>query len=46
LALFVFLSLECMLLAFALKGPWFVLAAPGVVCGIKAWDTWRGLRRK
>jgi hypothetical protein len=45
LALFVFLGFECTLLAVALKGSWFVLLAPGAVCGLKAWDTWRILRR-
>lgn len=45
LALFVFLSFECTLLAFALKGKWLILLAPGLVCGVKAWDTWKMLRR-
>jgi hypothetical protein len=45
LALFVFLGFECTLLAVALKGSWFVLLAPGAVCSLKAWDTWRILRR-
>ena len=45
LALFIFISFECTLLAFALKGAWLILLAPGLVCGIKAWDTWKVLQR-
>ncbi len=45
LALFVFLAFECLLLAFAIRGKWFILVAPALVCGVKAWDTWVTLRR-
>jgi hypothetical protein len=45
LALFVFLTFECLLLAFAIRGPWFILVAPAAVCSVKAWDTWRGIRQ-
>jgi hypothetical protein len=44
LALFTFLAFECVLLALALRGTWLILIAPGVVCGVKAWDTWRAVR--
>jgi hypothetical protein len=45
LVIFVFLAFECALLAVALKGRWFILLAPAVVCGVKALDAWRELRR-
>ena len=44
LVVLVFLSFESILLAVAFKGAWFVLLAPGVVCGYKAWDVWREIR--
>ena len=40
----VFISFESILLAVAFKGAWFVLLAPGIVCGYKAWDVWRDIR--
>lgn len=46
LVIFIFLAFECTLLAVALKGSWFILLAPGVVCGVQALDTWRELRRR
>jgi hypothetical protein len=46
LIIFIFVSFECTLLAFAFKGSWFILLAPGIVCGVKAHDTWRELRRR
>ena len=46
LVLFIFLAFECTLLAVSVKGSWFILLAPGVVCGVKAYDTWRELRRR
>ena len=45
LAAFAFLALESLLLAVALQGRWLILIAPGMVCGFKALDTWRELRR-
>lgn len=45
LSLFIFISFECILLAAALKGSWFILLAPGVVCGVKALDSWRLLQK-
>jgi hypothetical protein len=46
LIVFSFISFESILLAFALKGSWFVLVAPGAVCGVKAYDTWKILQRQ
>jgi len=46
LIVFIFLAFECSLLAVALKSSWFILLAPGLVCGVKAYDTWRELRRR
>lgn len=43
-ALFAFLAFEAVLVAIALQGAWLVLLAPGVVCGIKAAESYRGLR--
>ena len=45
LVVFCFLAFECTLLAVALKGRWFILLAPGVVCAVKALESWRDLRR-
>ena len=44
LILFTFIAFESVLLAAALKGPWFILFAPGAVCALKAYDTWRLIR--
>ncbi len=41
-----FLSLECGLLALTLKGPWLILLAPSVVCGVRALEIWRDLRNR
>lgn len=45
LTLFIFITFECLLLAFALKEKWFILLAPAVVCGAKAWEAWKRLQR-
>lgn len=45
LAAFSFIAFECVLLAVVLKGPWLILLAPGIVCAVKAWETWRELRQ-
>jgi hypothetical protein len=45
LVVLVFLSFESILLAVAFKGAWFVLLAPGFVCGYKAWDVWREIKQ-
>jgi hypothetical protein len=39
------MTFECLLVAFALRGPWFILVAPAAVCGLKALDTWRTIKR-
>lgn len=44
MTLFLFIAFECALLAVSLKGSWFILLAPAVVCGIKALDAWRTLK--
>ncbi len=41
IALFAFLAFEGVLFALALQGPWLVLLAPGLVCGLKAAETYR-----
>ena len=46
LVTFVFLAFESTLLAVALKGSWFILLAPGIVCGIKAHDIWREIKKR
>jgi hypothetical protein len=46
LVIFAFMGFECLLLGAALKGPWFILVAPGLVCAIKAYETWRELTRR
>ena len=46
LVAFIFLAFECLLLAVALKGSWFILLAPGVVCAVKAIDVWREVSRR
>jgi hypothetical protein len=46
LIIFSFIAFESTLLGAALKGKWFILIAPGVVCGVKALDTWRELRKQ
>jgi len=43
LVIFAFLGFECLLLGAALKGPWLILMAPGLVCAYKAYETWREL---
>ncbi len=45
LTAFIFIAFECALLAAALKGQWFILFAPATVCGVKAWDAWKQLKR-
>jgi hypothetical protein len=45
LTVFIFIAFECALLAAALKGQWLILFAPAAVCGVKAWDAWKQLRR-
>jgi hypothetical protein len=45
LVVLVFISFESILLAVTFKGAWFVLLAPGFVCGYKAWDVWREIRQ-
>jgi hypothetical protein len=45
LTVFIFIGFECILLAAALKGSWFILLAPGLVCAVKAFDSWKVLRR-
>ena len=42
---FSFLAFESVLFALALQGPWLVLLAPGLVCGIKAAETYRETSR-
>ena len=46
LVVFIFMGFECTLLAVTLKGAWFILLAPGIVCGVKAWELWRELKRR
>lgn len=46
LIIFAFVAFECALVAVALKGRWFILLAPAVVCGFKAIDVWREIRRE
>ena len=46
LVLFIFLAFEFTLLAVAFKGSWFILLAPGIVCGVKALETWRDIQRR
>jgi len=46
LVVFIFLAFECALLAVALKGSWFILLAPGIVCAVKALDIGRELRKR
>jgi len=46
LVIFAFLGFECLLLGAALKGPWFILMAPGLVCAFKAYETWRELTKR
>ena len=43
LVIFAFMGFECLLLGAALKGPWLILMAPGLVCAFKAYETWREL---
>ena len=43
---FAFIAWECALWAVVLKGKWFILMAPALVCAFKAWDTWRDIRRE
>ena len=45
LLVFALVAFECALVAVALKGRWFILLAPAVVCGFKAFDLWREIRR-
>lgn len=45
LVIFAFIGFESILMGAALKGSWFILIAPGIVCGVKALETWRDLRR-
>ena len=45
MTVFIFIAFECALLAAALKGQWFILLAPAVVCGVKAWDAWKQLKQ-
>jgi hypothetical protein len=45
LVLFAAIAFESILLAVALKGGWLILLAPGVVCLLKAIETWRDLKR-
>jgi hypothetical protein len=45
LTVFIFIGFECILLAAALKGSWFILMAPGLVCAVKAWDAWKVLKK-
>lgn len=44
LVIFIFLAFESALLAAAMKGAWFVLLAPAVVCAMKSVETWRELK--
>jgi hypothetical protein len=44
LVLLAFIAFESMLLAAAMKGPWLVLFAPGVVCAVRAVEMWRDLQ--
>ena len=46
LVVFVFVAFESVLLAVALKGAWFILLGPGIVCGFKAIEIWRDLRAR
>jgi hypothetical protein len=46
LIVFAFVAFECALWAVALKGRWFILLAPAVVCVVKALDIWREIRRE
>ena len=45
LAAFVFLAFQSVIFALAFKGSAFILLAPGLVCAVKAQDTWRHLRK-
>ena len=42
--LFAFLAFECLLLAVVMKGEWWILLVPSIVCSIKARETWVRLR--
>jgi hypothetical protein len=44
LGLLAFISFESLLLAAVFKGPWLVLIAPGIVCGMRACEAWKELR--
>jgi hypothetical protein len=45
LVIFIFLAFESALLAVSMKGSWFVLLAPAVVCAMKSVETWRELKK-
>lgn len=42
--LFAFMAFEGTLVALALQGPWLALLAPGVVCAVKAVESYKSLR--
>lgn len=41
---FAFLAFEAALIALALQGPWLALLLPGVVCGVKAVESYKSMR--
>jgi hypothetical protein len=43
--LLAFMAFEGTLVAIALQGPWLTLLAPGFVCGVKAVENYKSLRR-
>ena len=42
--LFAFMAFEGALVALALQGAWLALSAPGLVCGVKAAESYKSLR--
>ena len=46
LAAFVFLAFQSVIFALAFKGSAWILLAPGVVCAVKAQESWRNLRKR
>jgi hypothetical protein len=46
LVVFIFIAFEAALLAAALKGSWFILLGPAIVCTHKALETWREMNGK
>lgn len=46
LGAFLFLAFQSVIFALAFKGSAWILLAPGVVCAVKAHETWRSLRKR